>query len=492
MERIAVIQITETKTKLLIMDSRACKYIGLKEYEDEFPIGEEIITDKLLKPKTVSKIVSVLTIYREIIQSYGVTKIFGVATKTLLKARNQKGFFEEVYNNTGVVFTMLSDEECIKNIFTAVNSKIDVSKAYGVYVDLHSSYVVRYNRRTMLDFFVLPYGVENLTFENKSYAEMLEIMKAEVEKNKTFDIDPNEICITMGDPFINFGRIAKKLDHYPIDIDNNYNISNKLANDCFAFVKGLDLEKIKKVKSMIGTPSSFLAGIAIIEALFKTLNINDIVVSDANILDGVVIGAASGDNQEKFTDLLGNSFENYFELRKNDFSNNIRVANMAGILFKQLKVMHKLPRAYVKPMRVAAYMYDCGKSVNFESYEKYGLYTILNSGLCGVSQKDLLLAGFICMCQNPDNFSLAEWMKYKDIVTDEDLDAVRKLGVIVKLAAALNSTKKEVVNDVVCDILGDSIIMKTVVNGDPTYEIMQGMKVASDYRKIFKKNLQII
>ena len=83
-------------------------------------------------------------------------------------------------------------------------------------------------------------------------------------------------------------------------------------------------------------------------------------------------------------------------------------------------------------------------------------------------------------------------MKYNSILTDEDLNAVRKLGVIVRLAAALNSSKKLVVTDVMCDILGDSVIMKLIVNSDPTYEIMQGMKVAKDYRKFFKKNLQLI
>ena len=189
---------------------------------------------------------------------------------------------------------------------------------------------------------------------------------------------------------------------------------------------------------------------------------------------------------------MASSFDSIHEFIKDDNSVNIRVANMAGILFKQLKVMHKLPRAYVKPMRVAAYMFDSGKQISFDDYEKHGFYAILNSGLCGVSQKDLLLGAFICQCQTADNFNLSQWMKYKDILNDEDLNAVRKLGVIVKLAVALNSSKQPVVTDIVCDILGDSIIMKTIVNSDPSYEIMQGMKVARDYRKYFKKNLQII
>lgn len=492
MEKIAIIELTEFGTKLLILDSMSGRYSFLKECKDEFPVGEEIEIDQLLKPKTVSKMVSVLTIYREMIQSYGIQKIFGFASKLFLKARNQKGFFEELYNNTGVVFTILGEEECVKSIFTALNGKIDASKAYSVFVNHHESYFIKYNRRTILDYFSIPYGYDNLALTKKSYNEMVDLVCNEIGKDKRPVVEDADLCIGAGSAFVNFGRLAKKIDHYPIDLDNNYPIRKSLANDVFKFVKGLDLEKIKKVKGMEGNPQAFLAGIAVVEGFYKAMSLKDVVVSDAKVIDGIISSVVVNDSQEKFTDLLGNSFDNYFEMRKNEFSNNLRVANMAGILFKQLKVMHKLPRAYVKPMRIAAYMFDCGKAVNFENYEKYGFYTILNSGICGASQKDLLLAGFICACQNPDNFSLAEWMKYKDIVTEEDLDAVRKLGVIVKLAAALNSTKKEIVTDVVCDILGDSIIMKTIVTGDATYDILQGMKVADDYRKIFKKNLQII
>ena len=165
---------------------------------------------------------------------------------------------------------------------------------------------------------------------------------------------------------------------------------------------------------------------------------------------------------------------------------------MATILFKQLKVMHKLPRFYVKPLRIAAFMYDCSKCINAESYTKYGFDKIVFSDIVGVSHREILIAGFICTCQNLDDFSLNDWIKYKDILTDEDLDAVRKLGIIVKLAVALNASRKPIITDIVCDILGDSIIMKTVVEGDASYEILEGMKVAQDHKKVYKKSLQII
>ena len=492
MERIAILQLSEVGTRLLILESKNGRYNYLKENFDSFSIGEEISKEGLLKPATISKIISVFVTYRELIQAYSVNKILGVASDFIVKARNQKGFFEELYNNIGVGFLLLSEDECVKNLFMALNNSIDVSKACSVYIGTYKTYFLKYNRRTIIDYFTLPIGTNNLGEEGESFDAMVDFVLTEIQKNKKFNIEESDIFIGAGDAFINFGRISKKVGHYPIDLDNNYVVEKKLAHDVFKFIKSLDFDKIKKVKGILGGASELLAGIALIEAINKAFNINEIIVSDAKILDGVVLSNLNGEPHEKFTDLLGNSFDNYYEFHKNDFSNNLRVCNMAAILFKQLKVMHKLPRVYVKPMRIAAYMYDCGKQVSFENFEKHGLYTILNSGLRGVSQKDLLLAGFICQSQNPDNFSLAEWMKYKDIVTDEDLDAVRKLGVIIKLAVALNSSKRFSVTDVVCDILGDSIIMKTIVNGDASYDILQGMKVASDYRKIFKKNLQII
>ena len=137
-------------------------------------------------------------------------------------------------------------------------------------------------------------------------------------------------------------------------------------------------------------------------------------------------------------------------------------------------------------------MFDCGKFIDFNNYEKHGYYTILNANIVGATHKEILIAALSCMCQNLDNFNLPEIMKYKDLLDDEDVDAIRKLGVLVKLAVNLNASRKNVISDIICDILGDSIIMKTVVKSDPSFEIMQSMKLADDFKKTFKKSLQII
>lgn len=500
MENIAVIELNESNLRLTIFKTNNGKFKIIEEKEQPFKLGDEIAQEELMRPKTRNDILDVLKIYRNMIETYKVEKIIAVASNILQKARNYRGFIEEAYNNTGISFAILSEDEVIKYFYTSVVNSIDHSKGIIVNVGSYSTNIVKYNRRAILASETIDYGVVNLltdhSGEKRSYEDMVKVIKG-----KLGSVDIKNICeedmtfVGTGSAFVNFGRIAKKIARYPLDIDENYEISSELVDKTTTFINGLELEKVGKIKGLGETDASkVISAAAIIQAVYEELAIENLVVSTANIREGIILNNTTIPVQEKFNDLLYNSLENYYEFIKDEHSNNVNVYSMALILFKQLKVMHKLPRLYVKPLRVAAYMFDSGKNINYNNFTKYGFDAIVNSGIYGLTHRELLLAGFICLCQDLDNFSLNEWIKYKDILLEEDLDAVRKLGVIVKLAVALNASKKNVITDVVCDILGDSIIMKTVLQdgANATFEILEGMKVAPAYRKVYKKSLQII
>ena len=63
---------------------------------------------------------------------------------------------------------------------------------------------------------------------------------------------------------------------------------------------------------------------------------------------------------------------------------------------------------------------------------------------------------------------------------------------MLRIASCLDRSLSSVVSGINCDILGDSVIMKTEVRGDATLEINSAMEVGADFRKVFKKNLEIL
>lgn len=494
MENIAYIKLDEKKVKLLIVQSRNGRYRILEEVENEYDLTNDITKDCLLSPKSKSDLLKILNIYRYTIETFGVSKMIATCSNLIVKARNYRGFLDEIYTNTGMNFIISNDDDVVKNVYLSCMSEIDASKGYIININSYSTQIMKFNRRNVVEYNSIPYGYSNLSNSGLNSIEMIAAVKKELKKAslvKNFEED--NVVIGCGSAFIDIARVAKKLTRYPLDIDNNYELSDSSVNKVAEFAKDLDTQKVKKVKGL-GTDgaSSLFGGLAIVSAIYDSLKISTICISTANSLEGLVLSNLVGTANEKYSDLLQNSLENYYEFKKEGLAINNNVFDMAILLFKQLKVVHKLPRVYVKPLKIASYMFDCGKFINFNNHSKHALYTILNANIAGASQKDILLAGLACTCQNLDNFNLSEIMKYKEILSDEDVEAVRKLGVLVNLAVNLNASRKNVINDIVCDILGDSIIMKTVVTADPSFEIIQSMKVSDDFRKIFKKSLQII
>ena len=96
------------------------------------------------------------------------------------------------------------------------------------------------------------------------------------------------------------------------------------------------------------------------------------------------------------------------------------------------------------------------------------------------------------MLKNREDIPVLEWQKYKDLLTEEDLDAVKKLGVLLRVAESLDRTQCGVVTGLNCDVLGDSVIMKTEVSGDAALEIRDAEDSNPEFKRAFKKNLEIL
>ncbi len=137
-------------------------------------------------------------------------------------------------------------------------------------------------------------------------------------------------------------------------------------------------------------------------------------------------------------------------------------------------------------------MHDVGKTFKFYNNAKHTSYMILNSNLYGISHRDLVLAAFVTDVNNKEEVNYTEWSKYNAILSPEDVEAVKKLSVILRMAIALDYSMRSAVTEVSCDVLGDSVILKTELAGDASLELKAANNIAMDFKKVFRKNLEIL
>ena len=463
-------------------------------------LTQDMERDGYIKPARIQETIGVLKNFRKIVDNAKIEQHICFTDPSIANARNQIAFLDEVYKTVSLYFKVLTVEEQISALHSAILYSFAMTRGVIIQIGDYSTQLIKFNRRVVSNSVSLPFGIANLLnkFDEKNMAarmdKVVEYVSKELKKlDWLYNLEEDCEFIGVGEVFLSLGKLSRKATHYPLDVAHNYEVTTPSFQSIYNLVRGLDIDKAKKLKGISEKRADVIAvGMAIAKAMFNEFVTNGIKVSTNGEMYGIVAKNLLGQTGEKpLLDILGYSLSANNEF----YPTNINIDSnysIAVILYKQLKVLHKLTRPYVKVLRIAASMCMTGKRISFENYQKNNFHVILNSSIYGASHKDIVLAAFVASSQNIDDFSLNEWVRYKDIVSDEDLDAVRKLAIIIKMATMLNITNSNTVKDIACDVLGDTVILKTEVEKDATLEISQAMSCAGDFKKVYGKNLQIL
>lgn len=503
MKKIAVIELNMLSLKLTIAAiTKQNSVVVLEQIKEPINYLVDVEADGIIKASKINDTVQICQGFKSILDKYEVVETKCLAYRSFYNVKNETSFFEQVYNKCDLKFTEMTDEdEATAFYFAAVNS-IDVSRATAFVVNLHDTIVLSYSKRCIFDKAIIPYGSLNILNELESGLEpsaicekIAEIFTPELKKVEWLEkIEPESTLIGLGNDFLNVCKLTRKVTKYPLELENAYVLTKENFDTTYKFLKGLELSKATKIKGISADRADLiLSAFAIYDAIFNHVKANNIVASKLGFSEGELNAMCNPSVTDKvYSDILGANIEtinNYYDV---DPKFNEHVYNLAVILFKQLKVLHKLPRAYVKALRIAANMYNCGHRISAYETNKSAYQVVLHSNLMGVSHKDILLGAFTLLCFNLDDFNLAEWVKYKNLLAEEDMDAVKKLSVLVRLAMYLDRFNRKKILDITCDILGDSIIVKTQTDGNANMELREGKKIDADFKKVFKKNLELL
>lgn len=504
MEKIAVIDLGSNSVRLVLANIMPGGYfVVFDELKESVRLGQDMERDGFLKPARIAQAVKTLKMFRKLCDSYNVDKIYAVAANSLRRAKNQKSFIEEVNTVCGFKFKVLTEEEEAMHIYRGVINSLDVPKGVIVDIDGSSMQIIQYNRRNIINRECLPFGSITLsdlftggdyTPEQQNHMAEMYVLDQLSQVSWLKEIEPDYMLVGVGGSFRNLAKICKRVKRYPFDMIHNYHISGAEFTNVYDMVKVLDAEKRAKIKGISADRADiFASALAGIKAFCDYTGLNEITVSGAGLREGIMFMHAVPSTAEKsLSDVLGHSVYTMMNYCEINIPHAEHVCNLSIQLFKQLRVLHKLPRQYVKALRIAALMHDTGTRLKFYQNNKHTFYFILNSNLYGVSHRDIILAAFIAKGHRSDDFNMSDWSMFKDILKEEDLIAVLKLSVILRIAESFDRSMSGAVKSISCDILGDSVIMKTEVEGDCSLEIKNALKAAPDFARAYRKNLEIL
>ena len=505
MEKIAIIDLGSNTARLLIVNVFDDGHFIISDQLKEAPrIGEGMEKDGFLKPSRIRETIETLKTFKKLCDASAIgDKIYAVATAAVRKAKNQRSFLDEVFAATNIKLKVLTAEEEALFVYKGVINTMDIPKGLILEIGGGSTKIVYYNRRNLLNYETLPFGAITLTemfagsgLTPSEQAEKIEEFVTEKLQGIEWlkEIDPETQIIGVGGSFRNLCRITKIMKKYPLRTIHNYVVGADDFNHTYNLLKGLDIDRKKRIKGISSGRADILpSAFAAINALKKYVNVGDMVVSASGLRTGILFNMAVPSTVDKpISDVLQFSLGTLVDFYGCNKVHTDNVVNLSVQLFKQLRVLHKFPRQYLRILKVAATLNDAGRSVQFYNYQKHSGYIILNANLHGISHRDVVMASFVVSCTGMEEINASDWARYSVLLTDDDVEAVKKMGVMLRLAEALDRSGMTAVTGINCDILGDSVIMKTEVNGDATLELNSANALSGDFRRVFHKNLEIL
>ena len=504
MEKIGIIDLGSNSARLVIVNLFSEGYFVVEdELKENVRLGQDMERDGFLKPQRVAETIKTLKMFRKLCDASGVSRIIAVATAAVRRAKNQRSFLDEIQASCGIKIRVLSAEEEAVFVYRGVINTMDMPKGLILEIGGGATKIVYYNRRNIINYATLPFGAVTLTGlfsgdglkPEEQAAKIEEFFSEQLKKVEWIgEVDTEVQMIGVGGSFRNLFKISKMVHKYPLDIVHGYTMTSGEFDKVYDMIKVLDIDKKKKIKGLSAERADILpAALAIIKSFVSFFGFEKFMFSGSGLREGIMFNQALPLTEEKpISDVLNYSLTTLVKYYGCDVKHVEHVVNLSIQLFKQLRVLHKFPIQFLKVLKVAATLHDCGQRIKFYNHQRHSCYIILNAALYGVSHRDIVLAAFTACCHKKEDINLYEWSRYKDILQEDDIEIVKRLGIMLRIAESLDRAMSGTVKSINCDILGDSVIMKTEVDGDASLEIREAMRASGEFKRAFHKNLEIL
>lgn len=307
--KLASIDIGTNSTRLLITDYQNNKFIPLERKMKITRLGKNLDENNMILDGSASKTVEVLSDYQRLIGDYDVKKFRVVGTSAIRKASNSDWFISCVYKHLGMKIDVISgDEEARLSFYGAVR---DMDLNYPDYkaelngkilvVDIgggSSEFILgdcNYNLQLVES---LNLGCVSLTEkfigssipDTNSLSQMQQYVVNELEET-TGEINRYEPVYVIGvaGTITTLAAIDLKLAAYNSEKIHKHILSLKKIENIYKNLCRLDFKGRKKVVGLHpGRADVIIGGTAIVLGVLKLLDVKDILVSERDILDGII------------------------------------------------------------------------------------------------------------------------------------------------------------------------------------------------------------
>ncbi len=273
-------------------------------------LGEGIYKNAYIQAKAIERSLNVLKDFSKTINHYKAEKVFAVSTSATRDAKNGKEFIYQVYKQTGIQVRILTGLEEAKLTLKGVFSVVDRAPTRSLVFDIGggSTELILTEGNNIIKTASIRLGVvqlaESLITSDPPAARELSqlryyINNSVVLSDITIDNSISQsshassmqsILIGTAGTVTTLAAIDQQMDQYnPLKI-NNYKLSRETIKKIYHQLISSPISKRRKIPGLEeGREDVIIPGTAIVLEIMDYFGFNKLIVSDAGILEGILL-----------------------------------------------------------------------------------------------------------------------------------------------------------------------------------------------------------
>lgn len=497
---IGVIDIGSNSVHLVIGEYYNNEYFQIiDDVKVNVRLNDRLAETGQLQPDRMDFGIETLAMFVSMCEAYGIEKVIAVATAAVRKASNGAEYVARIKAEVGLDVDVITGEvEAAMDYLGAINT-LDVKDALLMDIGGGSTEFVLIKDRQKVEEVSLPFGSIDLAekfdltdeVSEKKLKALDEFLKEAFKETPMLKKAEGLPVIGVGGTIRNVGRIHRSFIDYPMEIAHNYKMKSNDVKRICEMAASMNLVERSNLKGLSkGRIDIFVGSSHTLERVMKHIDSPELIISNAGLRDGIIYDYFGYNEDNLVYDIFELSLVNIMLNFNVNIPHSYHVLKLTENLFEQLKPLHGIKEDVRKMIRASAMLHDVGIKLQFGNHHEHSFYIILNSGLLGIEQKELLMSAFIAL-NHRTNKKIHISEEYFGLLQDEERHLIDQLSLFLQISEYLDRSMDGVVKDVNCVIMDHEVQLNVLTTGHSVFDNMIINECGKKFKRVFNKTLTI-
>ena len=273
-------------------------YNAYEQQSVKVKLGEKLNETGRIGRESIQRTINSLKLFRDIVDFQSIKNVLPVATSAVREANNQKEFLNEVYEETGFRFRVLSGKE--EALYSYVGALRSTCIPTALFFDLGGGsleivYTENFKIKKLMSLplgalrLSLAYGRNDGSFTKKNYFKMKTHLLKLLPSRKELDMSVDTTIVGVGGTLRAMARYDQQIRSYMLNKIHNYRMDHEsidLINRRLYKMTPNDIAKIDAIGN--NRAETIVAGACIINMLMRKLRFGRVVISARGLREGIL------------------------------------------------------------------------------------------------------------------------------------------------------------------------------------------------------------